>query len=103
MQRTECRFAKGEFRLSSVLQGAPAGGPDPEPEQNDGRELDRGHPDAPLDPELPSREEVGTGAQLDQDGAHRLVAAHLVANDRPADDVPGEVEADGEPEPLVAG
>src|SRR5688572_18490577 len=49
--------------------------------QRDGHELGERHQHAPLDPELPAGQQIGPAARFDEQGAHRLVAADLMAED----------------------
>src|SRR5436190_8031285 len=73
----------------------------PHCQHRDGKPLYHHQPHAGLDPEPPAGEPFGAAAMDLQHGALRDVAADVVAEDRAGQEVRADVDADGEPEPLV--
>src|ERR1051325_387880 len=58
-------------------------------------------PDAPLDAEDAAGDHGSATTKGAENGRFRGETAHVVAGDRPGDQVPGEVQPDGAPQPLV--
>src|SRR5947209_11735652 len=74
--------------------------PRPRCQQHDSADLHDHQPRAPLNPEPSAGHPLRAAAANLEHGAARHVAADVVAEDRSGEEIPGEVDADGEPQPL---
>ena len=74
----------------------------PPRENRDRGQFNCSHPNTAFDPKVSTGQPPGAGAALDEDRGLAGVAADLVSEDRAAHEIPREMQAEREPEVVVA-